>query len=141
MFRNEYKMFCVNCQTNLGQVQVKPEIVCDCGCGFYYTLKSNLENKINDNFLLEIHLSDRPENITWTSKSDDEMVLSQPIIGEDGAVILDNPTSPQITITLPLTDDQINQALHLKILHSLRWLAEWAKRLLKITGGKFIYKF
>ncbi|MCX6725980.1 MAG: hypothetical protein NT052_01525 [Candidatus Shapirobacteria bacterium] len=87
-----------------------------------------------------------PENSPELSKkieslSDDEMVLSQPIIGEDGAVILDNPTSPQITITLPLTDDQINQALHLKILHSLRWLAEWAKRLLKITGGKFVYKF
>lgn len=87
-----------------------------------------------------------PENYPELSKkiesfSNEEIVLSQPLIGEDGAIILDNPTSQQVTITLPLTDDQMNQALHLKIIYSFRWLAEWVKRLLKITGGKFTYKF
>lgn len=72
---------------------------------------------------------------------EETLVLEEPIIGEDGAVILDNPTPQQVVVTLPLSDDQINQALHLRVLYSLRWLAEWAKRLLKITGGKFTYKF
>lgn len=72
---------------------------------------------------------------------EETLVLEEPVIGEDGAVILDNPTPQQVVVTLPLSDDQINQALHLRVLYSLRWLAEWAKRLLKITGGKFTYKF
>jgi len=73
--------------------------------------------------------------------SEETLVLQEPIVGEDGAIILDNPTSQQVVVKLPLSDDQINQALHLKVIYSLRWLAEWAKRLLKITGGKFAYKF
>lgn len=70
----------------------------------------------------------------------EDAILPQPIIGEDGAVILDNPTPQQVVVQLPLTDDQINQALHLKVIYSLRWLAEWSKRVLKILGGKFIYR-
>jgi hypothetical protein len=72
----------------------------------------------------------------------EDAVLSEPIVGEDGAVILDNPTPQQgIIIKLPLTDDQMNQALRLKVIYSLRWLAEWTKRALKILGGKFIYRY
>ncbi len=71
----------------------------------------------------------------------EEIKLPQPIIGEDGDVILDNVAPQQVVIQLPLTDEQMNQALHLKIIYSFRWLAEWTKRLLKIFGGKFIYRF
>lgn len=83
------------------------------------------------------HEIERVESVTGI----EEMKLDEPIVGEDGAIILDNPTPQQVTIKLPLTDDQINQALGLKVIYSLRWLAEWSKRLLKILGGKFIYRF
>ena len=53
---------------------------------------------------------------------------------------MDNVTPQQVTITLPLTEEEMSRALHLKIIYSLRWLGEWMKRLLKIIGGKFIYK-
>jgi len=75
-----------------------------------------------------------------TTVNEETLVLEKPIFGEDGAIILDNPTPQQVVVTLPLSDDQINQALHLKVIYSLRWLAEWARRLLKITGGKFSYR-
>lgn len=71
----------------------------------------------------------------------EEITLPQAVTDDTGAVILDNIAPQQVTIKLPLTDDQMNQALHLKVIYSLRWLAEWTKRALKILGGKFIYRF
>lgn len=71
----------------------------------------------------------------------EEITLPQPVTDIGGGVILDNITSQQVTITLPLTEKEMNRALHLKIIYSLRWLAEWAKRLIKIVGGKFFYQF
>ncbi|MGB9706678.1 MAG: hypothetical protein ACPLXP_01195 [Microgenomates group bacterium] len=68
-----------------------------------------------------------------------EIILPQPITDTGGGIILDNAAPQQVTITLPLTEEEMQQALHLKIIYSLRWLAEWAKRLIKIVGGKFIY--
>lgn len=69
-----------------------------------------------------------------------EFTLPQPItVGNQ--VILDNAAPQKITITLPLTEEEMMRALHFKIVYSLRWLAEWAKRLLKIVGGRFIYRY
>jgi len=70
----------------------------------------------------------------------EEITLPRPITDEDNQIILDNTEPQQITIKLPLTEQQMQKALHLKIVYSLRWLAEWTKRLLKIIGGRFIYK-
>ena len=53
---------------------------------------------------------------------------------------MDNAAPQQVVVKLPLTGAQMDQALHLKIIYSFRWLAEWTKRLLKIIGGKFAYK-
>lgn len=71
----------------------------------------------------------------------EEMSLSQPVMDDTGAIILDNVSPQQVVIKLPLTEEEMNQALHLKIIYSFRWLAEWTKRVLKILGGKFIYRF
>lgn len=38
---------------------------------------------------------------------------------------------PAISVTLPLTDDQIAAGLHQSITSSLRWLSEWCVRKLK----------
>lgn len=69
-----------------------------------------------------------------------EITLPQPVTDAGGGVILDNVAPQKVTITLPLTEEEMQRALHLKIIYSLRWLAEWAKRLIKIVGGKFLYK-
>jgi sugar (pentulose or hexulose) kinase len=70
-----------------------------------------------------------------------EITLPKPITDSSGQPILDNATSQQVTITLPLTEEEMQQALHLKIIYSLRWLAEWVKRLTKIIRGNFLYRF
>lgn len=50
-----------------------------------------------------------------------------------------------LTVSLPLTDDQIAQGLHQSMVSSWRWLAEWCERqlrqahiLLKTTQGKIV---
>ncbi len=69
-----------------------------------------------------------------------EIYLPQPITDDSGQVILDNAAPQQVTIALPLTEEEMVKALRLKIIYSLRWLAEWTKRLIKIVGGRFIYR-
>jgi len=70
----------------------------------------------------------------------EEITLPQPVTDDTSQVVMDNVAPQQVVVKLPLTGQQMDQALHLKIIYSFRWLAEWVKRLLKIFGGKFIYK-
>lgn len=70
----------------------------------------------------------------------EEISLPQPVTDDTSQVVMDNATPQQVVVKLPLTGQQMDQALHLKIIYSFRWLAEWMKRLLKIVGGKFIYR-
>lgn len=69
-----------------------------------------------------------------------EIYLPQPITDDAGAVVMDNAAPQQVTITLPLTEEEMRRALHLRIIYSIRWLAEWTKRLIKIVGGRFNYQ-
>jgi hypothetical protein len=70
-----------------------------------------------------------------------EISLPQPVTDDSGAVIVDTPTPQKVTVTLPLTEDEIIKGLGYKITYSVRWLAERCKRLLKIVGGRFFYRF
>jgi hypothetical protein len=71
----------------------------------------------------------------------EEIVLPQKVIDENTQEELVTNVAPQqVVVKLPLTGQQMDQALHLKIIYSFRWLAEWAKRVLKIVGGKFTYR-
>ena len=83
-----------------------------------------------------------PEVKDWLEKIETgaEIQLPQPVTDDQGQVIVSPAAPQQVTVTLPLTEEEMSGALHLKIVYSLRWLAEWMKRLLKIAGGKFSYK-
>lgn len=48
-----------------------------------------------------------------------------------GQAIMHSTTPTNPTVTLPLTDDQIQAGLHHKVFDALRWLAEWCVRQLK----------
>lgn len=78
------------------------------------------------------------EHVEATPKQ--EFSLPTPVIDDSGQTILDNTAPQQVTIILPLTEEEMVQALRLKIIYAARWLAEWTKRLIKIIGGKFAYK-
>ncbi len=82
----------------------------------------------------------KPETSPMEVVVGEEISLPQPITDEVNQVVLDNAAPQQVVVKLPLTEEQMGKALHLKIANSLRWLAEWTKRLLKIVGGRFIYK-
>ena len=81
-----------------------------------------------------------PETQHMEAVTGEEITLPQPVTDDTSQVVMDNAAPQQVVVKLPLTGQQMDQALHLKIIYSLRWLAEWTKRLLKIIGGKFAYK-
>lgn len=70
----------------------------------------------------------------------DEVQLPQPVTDDGGAPLVSSAQPAQITITLPLDDQVLTLGLKAAVSTSWRWLAEWIKRLLKITGGRFVYK-
>jgi hypothetical protein len=83
-----------------------------------------------------------PEVKDWLTKLEtgEEIQLPQPVTDDSGQPLVSPPASQQVTVTLPLTEEEMKFALHQKVIDSIRWLAEWMKRVLKIAGGKFIYK-
>ena len=69
-----------------------------------------------------------------------EISLPQPITDDKGRVLLAPSTPPKVAVTLPLTEEELNQkAPSLKIIDSFRWLKKWARRALGIVGGGFKY--
>ena len=73
-------------------------------------------------------------------KEDLTLTQNQKVVDINTREELVSDAAPRKEIKLPLTEQQMEKALHLKIIHSFRWLAEWMKRALKIVGGKFTYK-
>lgn len=84
-----------------------------------------------------------PEVKDWMEKLEtgEEIQLPQPVIDDTtGQVIVEATTPQKVEIKLPLTEAGIQQGLHREIVESIRWLAEWCRRLLKIVGKKFFYR-
>lgn len=67
--------------------------------------------------------------------------LKKPVIDDQtGQVLVTAPSAQQPKIDLPLTESGIRQGLAYKVVDSIRWLAEWCLRLLKIAGQPFVKK-
>lgn len=83
-----------------------------------------------------------PEVKDWLTRLEtgEEIQLPQPVTDDSGQVIVDSPFPQQVTISLPLTDDEVEFGLAQKVTESIRWLAEWCLRLIKITHGKIFYR-
>jgi len=94
----------------------------------------------------KIKIVERPVTLEVTPEEHMEPLVGEtvslpgPILDDTGQIVMDNTAPQQVVVKLPLTGAQMDQALHLKIIYSFRWLAEWMKRLLKIFGSKFVYK-
>ncbi len=70
-----------------------------------------------------------------------EIQLPQPVTDDTtGQVLVTSPTAIQPKIVLPLTEEEIERGLHLKVIHSFRWLAEWCRRLIKVFHGQVVYR-
>ncbi|MBU2052182.1 hypothetical protein KKH13_03200 [Patescibacteria group bacterium] len=83
-----------------------------------------------------------PEVEGWLEKLEkDQTQLSKPVTDDQGQVVLDDSQKQTgFKVVLPLTKDEMEKGLHHKVIDSLRWLAEWCLRLIKMFGDKIAFR-
>jgi len=85
-----------------------------------------------------------PEVEGWLEKLEKEDAqLQQPVTDDKtGQVVLDDlqKKKDKFKVILPLTKDEVEKGLHYKVVDSIRWLAEWCIRMIKIFGKKVVYR-
>jgi len=69
-------------------------------------------------------------------KIEKEIYLSKPVIDDYGQPLVSSPSPQNPQITLPVTKSVYNFGLTKKISESVRWLAEWCLRIIKIFGTR-----
>jgi hypothetical protein len=63
--------------------------------------------------------------------------LTKPVVDDQtGQVLVTSTTAQDPSVTLPLTEEEIERGLAYALAYSVRWLAEWCFRLLKRAGLK-----
>ena len=71
----------------------------------------------------------------------EQYVLPTPVLDDQTGQILVSPPAPVAPeIILPITAEEYQMGLEAKIEDSLRWLAEWSRRLIKLLGEKVGFK-
>lgn len=66
----------------------------------------------------------------------------EPVTDDTGQQVLTPTQGRQVSISLPLTEEEIKHGLHHKVFESIRWLAEWCVRMSKkalLLGIRIIY--
>ena len=84
-----------------------------------------------------------PEVEGWLEKVEKEdSQLQQPVTDDKGQVVLDDSQKQQsgFKAILPLTKDEVNKGLQHKVIDSVRWLAEWCIRMVKMFGNRVAYR-
>ena len=85
-----------------------------------------------------------PEVEGWLEKVEKEdSQLQQPVTDPSsaGQVLLDNAQQQSgFKAILPLTKDEVDKGLQHKVLDSVRWLAEWCIRMIKMFGNRVAYR-
>lgn len=91
--------------------------------------------------LTEPEVEKKPELEGYLEKVEKAGETQQVIVDDYTQAILLKPTQNQnVKVKLPLTEDQIQQGLHHKVWESVRWLAEWCLRQVKILKDRVVYK-
>lgn len=65
------------------------------------------------------------------------------VTDDSGLPILTPAGDDQVTITLPLTEEQVKEGLHHKIIDAFRWLCEWCVVIIKkahAAGMRVVYR-
>ena len=71
----------------------------------------------------------------------EQYILKKPVLDDQTGQVLVTASSVQSpVIILPLTNDEYKNALSAEISSSIRWLAEWSRRLMKMLGGKVRFR-
>jgi len=83
-----------------------------------------------------------PEVQPWVSKvkTAEEITLPLPIKDEFGQILMQASAPVKPKIVLPLSQPKIKAGLHQKMAESVRWLAEWCWRLIKMFPKRVGYE-
>lgn len=73
---------------------------------------------------------------SYIQKVEQEIYLSKPITDDAGQPMVTSQMAPAPVIVLPVTKTKYLYGLKQKVTDSIRWLAEWCGRILKIFGGR-----
>ncbi len=66
----------------------------------------------------------------------EEVTLPGPVTDDQGRALVEPAAPPKPEIVLPLTKMEVKSGLHHKVVDSIRWLAEWCRRIIKMTKGR-----
>ena len=85
-----------------------------------------------------------PEVEGWLEKLEKEDTkLQQPVVDQTtGQTVLDDSQQQKTNfkVVLPMTKDEVEKGLKHKIIDSVRWLAEWCIRMIKMFGNRVAYR-
>ncbi len=82
---------------------------------------------------VSVEVEKKPELSGYMEEVEQQAELAQTSLDDyTNQVLLGQNSQGQKKVTLPLTDDQIQEGLHHKIWESIRWLAEWCVRQIKM---------
>ena len=78
----------------------------------------------------------------WVKKTEEGETaeLPQPVTDGYGEILVEAAGKQPAEIVLPLDEEEVKQGLHHKAVDSIRWLAEWCVRVMKIATGRVFYK-
>ena len=71
----------------------------------------------------------------------EDINLPQPVTDDQTGQVLVTAAKPKDPeIVLPVTAAVAEKGLHMKVWESMRWLAEWSLRILKMWPGRAVYR-
>lgn len=76
----------------------------------------------------------------YIEKIEKEIYLAKPITDDYGQPLVTSPATQQVQIILPITQQTFLYGLKQAVSESIRWLAEWCLRIIKIFGPKAIFR-
>lgn len=83
----------------------------------------------------------RPELAGYIEKVENEAATLKPVVDDYTQQVLLKSVNPaKSKVKLPLSQAQIQTGLHHKVVESIRWLAEWCTRQVKLLGARAEYK-
>lgn len=76
----------------------------------------------------------------YIEKIEKEIFLTKPVTDDYGQTLVTAPSAQPTQIVLPVTQATYLLGLRKKLSESVRWLAEWCLRLVKIFGNRAVFR-
>lgn len=117
--------------------------------------KEHIETSVNNNLAesgvenvvevvdadAKVEVEKKPELAGYVEEVEKAVELPTTVMDDYTGQVLLNPAKKEAKIVeLPLTEDQVVQGLHMQVYDSLRWMAEWCVRQIKLLHGRVKYK-